>query len=141
MQDITHVSRNRGIFGVCMYVCFMMRRMCFDDILNICITSIVAFTNFCATADDIRTVHSIIASDECMYIIMYACMCVGIICIMYACGTLWVCMNVCMYNIISCFQLLYISYNVYRAYTVSVYWVLGCCILVINGPKVKVLKM
>jgi len=63
---------------VCMYVCFMMRRMCFDDILNIGITSIVAFTNFCATADDIRTVHSIIASDVCMYIIMYACMCVGI---------------------------------------------------------------
>src|SRR6218665_888116 len=63
---------------VCMYVCFMMRRMCFDDILNIGITSIVAFTNFCATADDIRTVHSIIASDVCIYIIMYACMCVGI---------------------------------------------------------------
>src|SRR6218665_2587368 len=128
---------------VCMYVCFMMRRMCFDDILNIGITSIVAFTNFWATADDIRTVHSIIAPDVCMYIIMYACMYEGIkiICIMYACGTLWVCMNVCMYNIMSCFQLLYISYNVYRAYTVSVYWVLGCCILVINGPKVKVLKM
>src|SRR6218665_2307738 len=42
---------------------FMMRRMCFDDILNIGITSISAFTNFCATADDIRTVHSIIAPD------------------------------------------------------------------------------
>src|SRR6218665_1303877 len=107
---------------------------------------------------------------------------------MYACGTLWVCMNVCMYvcmyNIMCCFQLLHISYNcivlyciytfiqhflllclsglyrirvlglgllhpgnkglgysVYRAFTVSVYWVLGCYILVINGPKVKVLKM
>src|SRR6218665_3446292 len=106
---------------VCMYVCFMMRRMCFDDILNIGVTSIVAFTNFCATADDIRTVHSIIASDVCMYIIMYACVCIGMhvcrhICIMYACGTLWVCMNVCMYNIMCCFQLLHISYNVYRAW-------------------------
>src|SRR6218665_568477 len=43
-----------------MYVCFMMRRMCFDDILNIGITSIFAFTNLCSTADDIRTVHSIV---------------------------------------------------------------------------------
>src|SRR6218665_326531 len=65
---------------VCRYVCFMMRRMCFDDILNIGITSIVAFTNLCATADDIRTVHSISRPTYVctMYIIMYACICVGI---------------------------------------------------------------
>src|SRR6218665_2214282 len=63
-----------------MYVCFMMRRMCFDDILNIGITSIFAFTNLCSTADDIRTVHSISRPTYVctMYIIMYACICVGI---------------------------------------------------------------
>src|SRR6218665_2036328 len=42
-------------------------------------------------------------NNVCMYLCRH-------ICIMYECGTLWVCMNLCMYNIMCCFQLLHISY-------------------------------
>ena len=42
---------------------FMIGRMCYDNVLLNGINSISAFSKFCATAEDIKNVHRIIAPD------------------------------------------------------------------------------